>query len=608
MAAATDGSLTASGNTGPVASVAPAEMPLTPLHRPRLRRRPLLRAPVWGVAMVVAVAAGACSVPAVDSPIAAADGAADGSTDTADVEAPGPELVGCTKATEQLDCPAGMLCETTARVCVDCVVSEARCNGIGERILCDAPEATGEGELTGGFEYVEACSSTRSCVDATAECEPRICEAGLTRCAGPLRAERCAPGGTAWLPVECPPGGGCYEGQCLPIRHNVLVIVDTSGSMNDYVDGPGGPYRCNDVDPEDCAQLVAPPQCEYPFFKHTLLTLAKQAFTEEFNASLGVTAQLALQRFAQVEDANRPGNCGPGWYSATGTLTGDDDRFVTVPGDYYDQHWRDVVAVPFPSRADSSNRDELLEWFDRDETLAPTSMPCEHGADCPSGLCATLADGKGRRCMTHDNHELRASSLTPLGKSLFYAGEYYRRHVAVDGRACEDTSDCGSTGYVCEEGACVDVYAGCRDHYIVVFTDGGETQNVDVMNDFFNPVVQAKRLKYGLGCTGDEDCRGGATCDEGVCVTPGYPPDAARMFDATGAAGALSAADGTPLSITTVFMSVQRGASPAVPAAVTAAALWGGGPVIHVALSDLDDVQAKLASVLKPKSKCTPDR
>lgn len=546
----------------------------------------------------------ACSVPAVDSPEAVDDVPGDVS-DGPDAGDPGPDLVGCSKETELEDCGAGRHCETTALICVDCVVSEVRCDGPEGRLVCDKPVADGPGEVSGGFEYFDACPSITACVDATSECEPRICEPGITRCTDPISAERCSPSGTSWLPLPCPPGGGCYEGQCLPIRHNVLVIVDTSGSMNDYVDGPGGPYRCNDIPPEDCAQQVSPPLCEYPYFDHTLLTLTKQAFTEELDAAIGGTSQLALQRFAQVEDAALVGNCGPGWYAATGTLTGDDDRFVTEPGDYYDQHWRDVVAVPFPGQPDSSNRDDLLEWFDREESLTASSTACEHGSECDSGYCGANDEGQ-RRCMVHGNDELRASSTTPLGKSLFYAGEYYRRHVFVDGRDCDTDTDCGSTGYACEEGACVDLFAGCRDHFIVVFTDGGETDNVSVTKDFFNPVVQTKRLKYGLNCDTDDDCRGGATCDTGVCVTEGYPPESAKMFEATGAAGALSAPDGTPISITTIFMSVQRGATPAVPAAVTAAALWGGGPVIDVSLGDLEDVQDKLTLVLQPQTKCEP--
>ena len=40
---------------------------------------------------------------------------------------------------------------------------------------------------------------------------------------------------------------------------------------------------------------------------------------------------------------------------------------------------------------------------------------------------------------------------------------------------------------------------------VVLFTDGGETQ-WPFTNSYFNPAVQAKRLRYGLSCQSDDDC------------------------------------------------------------------------------------------------------
>ena len=120
------------------------------------------------------------------------------------------------------------------------------------------------------------------------------------------------------------------------------------------------------------------------------------------------------------------------------------------------------------------------------------------------------------------------SRPTPLGKSLFYAGEYLRHQVLVEGKPCVQDQDCGSPHYTCEAGACHDPYGHCRDHIIILFSDGVETRNVPTA-DFFNPRVQAKRLHFGLGCDSDVDCLSGATCHSGICRAPADLGNSAQL-------------------------------------------------------------------------------
>ena len=87
------------------------------------------------------------------------------------------------------------------------------------------------------------------------------------------------------------------------------------------------------------------------------------------------------------------------------------------------------------------------------------------------------------------------------------------------------------------DGVCHDAFGHCRDHIVILFTDGDDTRNVSSA-DFFSPRVQAKRLRYGLGCASDEACLAGASCEAGICRAPeGVVEDADQLVcDAGGAA------------------------------------------------------------------------
>jgi len=117
-----------------------------------------------------------------------------------------------------------------------------------------------------------------------------------------------------------------------------------------------------------------------------------------------------------------------------------------------------------------------------------------------------------------------------------------KHFVLVQGKACQDTVDCGSPNHTCVDGACYDPFAECRPNVIIAFTDGDETENVHI-NDFFHPRVQAKRMHYGLGCSDDADCLSGAFCLEGICRPPVGIVDEEALTCETGGLPCASTAD-----------------------------------------------------------------
>lgn len=347
-----------------------------------------------------------------------------------------------------------------------------------------------------------------------AACADIICEPGYSTCADD-RVRRCVGFGTEIVEEACPEGQLCYEAVCGWPRHDVILLFDTSSSM----------WRCVAGQESACGESgvllsEAWPQCDDLDAPAALFTIAKLAFQSSLKAAvLEGQARFALQRFPQQEatDLVAPG-CWLGFYEQplqTGgqVLMTDDDGShdtSTSPTDWFLQHRRQVIPIGFPVHNGISNTELLVSWFDFSETIYDTGVDCEVGDEVCPGQCRQTSDGD-HRCFEHANPELRAAGATPLGKSLFYAGEYYRRAVFVDGMPCAKSADCGSGGYFCTEGACRDPFAGCRDHMVVVFTDGEENVTPGAA-EFFSPVNQARRLAGTISCTADADCPTGPLC------------------------------------------------------------------------------------------------
>ena len=546
---------------------------------------------------------GACETPVVEyDPSAVDSGPVVGTDVVEDTVIAGPQAE-CDPRAEDTGCSEGLFCETTAKVCVECITTQERCTDDGQRERCERPESEGVGQVSGGFFEALPCEPLHTCVPSgsnTTSCEYVICTPGLARCASPMTAETCNVYGTEFEAELCGPGWACVAGACDPIRHNVLLVFDTSTSMYDFSEGTGRPADDDYVFPS----------CSDDGLPMTRFDLAKTIFSENISAAIGGFSHFALQRFPQSPHTGRVPTCVTGYYVSTETdmITGDDGQYDTTMSSWFSEHRDEVLVVPFSTQLGLDNTSALLSWLDFSEQLVPTSQMCTAHDQCPFYGCRTDTDTQLNLCHVHAEPELRMGGNTPLGKSLFYAGEYFRRSVLIDGQACADDGDCLSAGYVCEEGTCQDPYAHCRDNRVILFTDGQENLFQD-KDDFFGPQAQAKRLAYGLHCDEDADCRGGATCvtssGVGYCVPIGESIEGAPYVPGTGH-DALSRPDGSPISILTTVINLQTAPS-AVVNPNAAIARWGGGELFEVFTDDPEDMKAQLYEAMTPAFKCAAE-
>jgi len=451
--------------------------------------------------------------------------------DTIDVPPPPSDVppVDTADAQDECTCHATEHCDDSGACTKDVCVEGA--------ITCESSEAVQICNEDGsGFEWVP-CDEGDACY--LGECtkplcdpeDPPTCEEGQQKICNGL--------GLAYNLIPCPGGMACNEGQCVPIESNVILLLDTSGSMNAM--NPQGDM------PKDCTGENCPPwewpSCDDATVPKTRLGKAKKALQSVLEGEATASVRMALQRFPQIPNiyalAGTPApNCagymkGMTLWSGHQTTSHEVDLEVLEGPSLYQ-----IMPVPF-SADGTPSKDSMLPWIDFQEDfsisekncgLLPTNCPSESGQfkACISGKCAVQT-----------MPELRADGETPLGRGLFYAGEIIRHLVVVEGRACAADADCGSPHYTCVSGQCRDPYRACRPNVIVIFTDGAETvsNTMDKLSSevFFHPRIQAKRLHYGLACTTDSDCLNGAVCHESVCRIPeeGMPKSTLQAVDET---------------------------------------------------------------------------
>ena len=479
--------------------------------------------------------------------------------------------------------------------------------------VCLSPSVAGVCRGDGAGYATEACPRGGACLAGA--CVDPVCDPNAIFCREGERF-RCRPDGTTFDPQPCADGFVCIgDAECVDAQPNVVVLVDTSTSMNLLVDRAGYARDCLG---EGCPPWSFP-QCEDPASPVTRLGRVKQALRRLFAADEARGLRVALQRFPQ--ERNDHPDCDTGYAWGRHRISAHQREHVGAGEAWFTGHLDEIIAVPFgPERALA--RDDLQRWVDHAEAVAGPVGACATFADCPSGVCL---DG---RCRPVSDPELRGTGFTPLGTSLFYAGEYLREAALVEGRACGADADCGSPHHTCVLGACRDPLATCRPNVVLVFTDGGETDDRD-LTDFFHPRVQAKRLHYGLGCGDDADCSAGATCVDADCrPPPGAVDEEARVCSVFGTA---CAADGDcanpcgaqgcpnpclPMRVTTVDDASPRLRDAAGnPISVTVhvvdasgvdggnrdIAAYGGGTHISVDLLDVDALVRQVTPLLDTK-------
>jgi hypothetical protein len=363
----------------------------------------------------------------------------------------------------------------------------------------------------GGSFDVETCFPGQVCQGGV--CVDPICEPNtLGGCAG-TGWLACNSLGTEWVIYPCPLDAPCQAGACRPVEPNVLLVIDTSGSMNWTPSGD----NVSPCDGPDCEAPWLFPICDNPEAPVTRLGRVKAALNTVTQSETAASIRLALQRFPQrpfepgtasFNGGDMPQCDGGYWIDNEGSwISGDDGSHVTSMSGWFGAGLSEVIIHPF---GEETHLDVLAQWFDFTEEAVKTETLCESADGCAGGPCV---EG---HCLTTVNPELRGSGPTPLGKSLFYAGEYLRHEILVEGKPCLTDLSCDSPHHICEGGTCHDPFGHCRDTIVIVFTDGDDTRNV-ATSDFFNPRVQAKRLHYGLGCDEADDCLAGAACEAGVC-------------------------------------------------------------------------------------------
>jgi hypothetical protein len=331
--------------------------------------------------------------------------------------------------------------------------------------------------------------------DADGGADVVSCKPGTQTCKGALLAT-CSPKGDGYTISKCFPGTACTEGVCKPVNNNLLLIFDTSGSMSTPVTKKDGSSVCSSG-----ANYSSWPKCEDPVkFPDgcTRLGVSKSVFLKALAKLDDQVSHMGLFRFPQTGgtcSASGSCSCTSGGFDGQTELKGDlDAQSVTEASNWFWSNLGQIACVPFPKVKGEKTKVGITQWMDNVQDTA--------------------------------NPELRATGGTPIGKSLFYIGEYIRNRVVVDGKVCKIDSDCGNANYLCDTsacktseclGKCKDPARSCRDTIVVLFTDGGETS----VNSYFGPWIQAKRMSMGLGCKADTDCVGGATCEQFSECMPG---------------------------------------------------------------------------------------
>jgi hypothetical protein len=338
--------------------------------------------------------------------------------------------------------------------------------------------------------------------DTAADVPPtKVCETGETTCIG-AKLGTCGSFQDGWIESNCFPGLTCSGGACVPVSNNLIIAFDTSGSMTGKVAG------CS-------ASGQVWPSCD-PLKSCTRMDISKQVFGKALAKIDDKVTRMALFRFPQkLYYKSATPTCTSGYYQGQTKLTTDPSSAQSVEANspWFWTELNETMCVAFPKDAAVKSKDEILKWMDGNEAMSAqgacsnSSTICKAVAGCAGTCCSN-------QCWIHTDPELRPTGGTPIGRTLFYIGEYLRHRVVIDGKACTDTADCGNVNYVCKDGTCKDPARSCRETIVVLFTDGGESNSA---TNYFAPWVQAKRMAFGLGCQTDEDCVGGSPDNPTVC-------------------------------------------------------------------------------------------
>lgn len=395
------------------------------------------------------------------------------------------------------DAVADTVDDSSAADAGDDAVADTGSDTGSDTAVGDASSDTGTGE--DGDASDSEGDTTDPDGDATGDVG-KVCTFGETQCSG-AKLATCGPFEDGWIETNCFPGLTCNKGTCVPVSNNLIIAFDTSGSMTGKVTG------CT-------ASGQAPPDCD-PTKGCTRMDISKQVFTQALSKIDDKVTRMALFRFPQKLYYKTSLSCTTGFYQGQSKLSTDPGttQGITPSSSWFWDELNETACVGFPKDAAFESKQEILKWMDGTEVMVQQGTCSNSSTTCKPvpGCAGTCCSGK---CYVHTDPELRPTGGTPIGRTLFYIGEYLRNSVVIDGKACSVTADCGNVNYICKDGVCKDPARSCRETIVVLFTDGGESNSA---TNYFAPWVQAKRMAYGLGCQADSDCVGGTVDDPIVC-------------------------------------------------------------------------------------------
>jgi hypothetical protein len=338
--------------------------------------------------------------------------------------------------------------------------------------IADAADAVTAADAVMPVDVLDAAEDAASDVAA----DVVSCIPGTQTCQG-AKLATCL--GDGWSVSNCFPGTTCVGSSCKPVGANLIIAFDTSGSMSEDVTNKAGVKNCS-------GGYSTWPTCEYSTaFPNgcTRIGVSKVVFKQALLKLDDQVTHLALFKFPQTVSscASWGCSCDSGSYSGNDHISGDSgsDQSAKSTSTWFTNKFDEVLCVPYPAVPGFDSKSAIGKWM--------------NGTESQPG-----------------DPELRADGGTPIGKTLFYVGEYLRNKVIVDGKACKVDADCGSVNYLCQSSVCTDPARSCRDTVVVLFTDGGESSE----NSYFGPWVQAKRMATGLGCVTDLDCVNDAKCQQ----------------------------------------------------------------------------------------------
>ena len=200
------------------------------------------------------------------------------------------------------------------------------------------------------------CGDATICLNGA--CGPPACTPGEVVCEGAKRMV-CDELGSGTIALPCAPGYVCADGECRRVRANVILIVDTSGSMDfKATEAPGA---CNGT---PCPGFPFP-VCEDPEAPTSRLGVTKAALQKLFASKVVDGARLALQRFPQRGSSY--GTCGSGYYYDVGDLTCDNDAKHELDEICLTGALSEFMVVPIDPSTGSTDAAALTEWVDFDE-------------------------------------------------------------------------------------------------------------------------------------------------------------------------------------------------------------------------------------------------